>query len=318
MNRAGAVHHARAGWQWLRGHWVDVLLPPAAFLLAAGVYREFRPPDAVRYQQTQQHYDAGVGAQRAGDTQRAIDELLRAADVVPDSYSLLFAVAIQLDNVGQHARAALLVERALKIDTSTTEEHLHDQYINLLRAWDRIGRYDDLERVLHGVVLKRWPDSPRAAYWDGIVRLRKETSGGDTLGEALASFERALRLDPTNVDARYQYALLLSRLGRWQESEREYRHVLAVAPQFAGTHHGLAQVLRHQGKVDTADEVLAEFARRETAERRVRFLETQSRLGKITRAELLELAQLYEQLDRTRDAATARDAAVAAAAVAKR
>lgn len=314
MTKTRVGRLARASGRWLRGHWIDVLLPPAAFLIAAGLYRQFSPPALHADIQTQQHIDAASAARQRGDTETAIRELTTAAEVAPDNYPMLFTVAIQLDKAGQHERAALLVERALKLPAGSTDAQLHTNYINLLRAWDRAGRYDQIQRILNENVLRRWPDSPQANYWEGIALMRTERAGDDSIDRAAGRFRRALDVDPTYLDARYQYAVALSRLGRLDEAAEAYRAVLATAPQFPGTHHGLAQVLRRQGRAKAADAVLAEFGQLEAAQRRMRYLETQRSLRQITGDQLRELADLYQRAGRTADAETARTAASTAVA----
>lgn len=67
-------------------------------------------------------------------------------------------------------------------------------------------------------------------------------------GEADASaYERVLRLDPHNVQARYRMATQYAERGEYAQAEREYRQVLERDPEFAPAHAGLADLAMAQG-----------------------------------------------------------------------
>jgi predicted Zn-dependent protease len=199
------------------------------------------------------------------------------------------ALAVALQGMDQRERAAQLVEKALRSQKSPKEA----DYLGLVRAWMYVGRDDDARRVLHQKLLRHWPDSAQGAYMEGLLHMRRD--GG--LEHAIRSFERSLKRDSKLLDARYNYAVSLSRLGRSADAEREFRALLAAAPQFAGAHHGLADALRQQGKTSEAKNVLESFRLLDTASRQIDYLEMQRNLKKATAADLLQLGELYLALN---------------------
>ncbi|MBT3786529.1 tetratricopeptide repeat protein [bacterium] len=102
--------------------------------------------------------------------------------------------------------SADLFQRALK---------LH-QGGNLSKAHDIYHQY-----------LSQSPGDPKGWYFSGAVAFEL----GDLLG-ASNSFRRATDLDPTNAVFRFNLAIALFKLGRYQESEEETRSVLALKSDY--------------------------------------------------------------------------------------
>jgi tetratricopeptide (TPR) repeat protein len=286
-------------WNWARRHWLDLLLPPGAFLLAAAVYQQlhhtrvgWRTDKAVR------HYEAAVQAARKEDNATALKELLAASDIAPDDAAFHLRLGGGFQALGQKTRAARHLERGVRMQPPKL-----NAYVDLLRTYTDASLYADAERVLRQDLLPRWPNSAEGAYYEGLISLYRD-KGQEGLRRAASSLERCLRLDPKHGDGHYQYAVCLSRLGRPAEAERALKQVLKHAPSHRGANHMLAGVLRQQGKIVEARHILEAFSRRDAAARRLRYLETQLGLKKITAAGLLELAGLYLDSDRPADAET--------------
>jgi tetratricopeptide (TPR) repeat protein len=279
-------------WAWVRRHPVDLLLPPAAFLLAAGVAWQVQwTRHGLRYARTEERFQAALQARQKGNRDTAVKELLAAAAAAPDDAQILLRLAVGLQSVGQPARAAPLIERAVRLKPPKL-----DTYAGLVRTYCDLGQYQDAERVLRQDVFPRWPASAEAAYYAGLIHLYRE-KGDSGPRQAANSFERCLRRNPRHVDARYRYALCLSRLGRPVEAERAFKEVLRIAPTHAGSYQGLAGVLLKHGRVAEAKQALAEFKRLDDSGRRVGYLETRRALKQARTQEMLELGQLYLALD---------------------
>jgi len=279
-------------WGWVRRHPVDLLLPPAAFLLAAGVAWQVQwTRHGLRYARTEERFQAALQARQKGNRDTAVKELLAAAAAAPDDAQLLLRLAVGLQSVGQPARAAPLIERGVRLKPPRL-----DIYAGLVRTYCDLGQYEDAERVLRQDVFPRWPASAEAAYYAGLIHLYRE-KGDSGLRQAANSFERCLRRNPRHADARYRYAVCLSRLGRSIEAERAFKEVLRIAPTHAGSYQGLAGVLRKQGRVADAKQALAEFKRLDDAGRRVQYLETQRALKQARTQQMLELGELYVTLN---------------------
>ena len=86
--------------------------------------------------------------------------------------------------------------------------------------------------------------SVNPAYGPGAgdpARRRRVQSRGNALqnlnrpAEALASFDRALALDPRNIQALYKRGVMLTEMGRSDEALQTYDRLLALAPNHAET-----------------------------------------------------------------------------------
>ena len=66
--------------------------------------------------------------------------------------------------------------------------------------------------------------------------------------EALQGLREAIRLSPNNVPLRQHYAQTLMSFGHLEEAEREYRHLLVLAPDNETLKLGLASAFYQQGK----------------------------------------------------------------------
>jgi Flp pilus assembly protein TadD len=86
----------------------------------------------------------------------------------------------------------------------------------------------------------------------------KQSQGHNELGaaltrtgrsrEAVEQFELALRLDSTNVNARYNLVFALIKSGNLAEAEAHLRQVIAVYPKDAGLHNLWGEILAREGK----------------------------------------------------------------------
>jgi TolB-like protein/Tfp pilus assembly protein PilF len=82
------------------------------------------------------------------------------------------------------------------------------------------------------------------ASWLAIIHGRQE--------EALELRQRNLDDDPLDLTAQYNVAASLSHMGRLEEAETAFRHVLELAPEDGGTHSQLALIYLRQGEPERA------------------------------------------------------------------
>ena len=71
-------------------------------------------------------------------------------------------------------------------------------------------------------------------------------------GEALACYDRALKLRPNNVAALYGRATVLRRLKRSEEALANLDHALALKPDFAAALISRGKIVRLQGEIEEA------------------------------------------------------------------
>jgi len=174
-------------------------------------------------------------------------ELQRAVSLAPqdaEAHYYLGRVLFMRDNP---AGALAAFQKATALDPSSVRAHNH-----LGQAYEALVQYPAArEAYLKAIELEKkqstkseWPyfnlgalclREGRAAEAEGYFRQALERQPGwsegkaklgmallalDKLPEALSYLEQAVQIDPQNVDARYQYARLLIKMGKPDEAER--------------------------------------------------------------------------------------------------
>jgi predicted Zn-dependent protease len=81
--------------------------------------------------------------------------------------------------------------------------------------------------------------------------LRKK--GKDGLEEAISELEKALRLDPSDLESRVQLAICYEQKAALPEAERLLEATVHEQPNLAEAHRVLARVYYHQGKKEQGD-----------------------------------------------------------------
>jgi tetratricopeptide (TPR) repeat protein len=104
------------------------------------------------------------------------------------------------------------------------------------------GRLDEAVKTLEAAHA-RWPDNDQVEYflalgYDDVKQPEK----------AIPLLRHALTLTPGRHDARYQLGVLLEKLGRMDEAEPEFRHLLADKPDDASVLNYLGYSLADRGK----------------------------------------------------------------------
>ena len=77
-------------------------------------------------------------------------------------------------------------------------------------------------------------------------------------GEALATYERSLELDPAASYTHLDYAKALGRAGRTAEAESETREAIRLAPGIAEAYFDLGVIAFQAGRLDEAATAFAE------------------------------------------------------------
>lgn len=277
-------------WGRIRRSLPVLLLPPAVFLLAAGVTRQLtRTRDGLAYGDWQRRYQAAVRTGMAGDRDRALRELRAAAQVAPADAEAHTQMAVAFETLGQRRLAIDHLLRATELRPQA--ELAPASYLAVVSQYCEAGLFDRAGRVLRERVLPRWPNEPEGHFYDGVIFLHG-TKGQEGLESALASLDRCLRLAPKHIDARYQRGICLARLGRPAEAERLFRSLLPERPVHPGLTYALADALRQQGRRAEAEKMLARFKEIEAKQRRAGILRERMATGRATPDELMELAGL--------------------------
>src|SRR5262249_40398170 len=140
----GRAGMASKSWGWLRGHWLDIMLPPAIFLVCAGITRQVL---WVRAEQSNarsgQHYKASQQAEQKGDHARALRELEATAREAPDNADAHFKLAEAFQSLHQPASGLLHQEKALEMRPGTEA-----QCVQLIAGYVMLEKFQDAERVM--------------------------------------------------------------------------------------------------------------------------------------------------------------------------
>lgn len=186
--------------------------------------------------------DRAVAAARSGDISGASLLFRQAASAAPRDASILNSAANHFSGQGQLEEAIKLLETAVEVDPSAAEPLL-----NLAILLTREGRWRHALELLQAQeeVLCR-----QARYW--AVRAGAERAAGRKR-DSLASYERAVAIDPTNPRALEGRARLTLETGR--EAVEYYRSLLAVSPGSATGLLGYGQALEAAGELDPAHQL---------------------------------------------------------------
>lgn len=275
-------------WRWVRGHWIDLLAPPAALLLAAGIYRQVEwVRSGSRYAGWEAHYEAAASAGRKRERKTALAELAKAAEVAPDDAQIHVELATAYRAIGEPYKSAKHTEKAYRLAPPT-----HDECVRLVSSYFDLSKIEDAERVLREQLQTRWPDSADGHYYEGLIRLFR-AEGNKDVASAVESFQECLKRNPQHHRAQYQLGQSLTRLGKLDEAEAVYRRLLKTAPYNTAVLHSLANVLRRKGNMKDLQPILDQVQSLGDLGEQVRHLEVQRGLNRATTEQLLELGEAY-------------------------
>ena len=123
------------------------------------------------------------------------------------------------------------------------------------RAWEvlapvymRLGRFDEAVRAWgHAINLNGSTAAREASYGEAVVA----AANGVVTADAKASFERALKLDPKDVMARFYTGMAADQDGRRADAEKIWNDLLVGAPPGAPWIEGVRQALAQKAPAGT-------------------------------------------------------------------
>ncbi|HYK89362.1 MAG TPA: tetratricopeptide repeat protein [Acidobacteriota bacterium] len=143
----------------------------------------------------------------------------------------LFAVALNRLIKGDKARLVLVLALAVALGVRT-----------YLRNADYGSPY-----TIWGGVLAAVPDDPRATN-----ELGNAYRDDGRFSDALAFYEKAIRIDPDNPGPHLNAGFMQARLGNLEMAEWHYREALRKKPSYPDAHLNLGNVLVSQGRQEEA------------------------------------------------------------------
>ncbi len=224
---------------------------------ALAAYRDSSDPDKVLYatlgigvDEFDRAFDeyfelryAGALAALAGD--REVDS--DAASEIPDKYFAQFEYGVDLYDQGNLELAELFLKRAQALFPEYAGEN--SSYWILAAIYTQQGRHADAERELAAMT------AINAEFFPAHLRLAElRAARGDASGAA-AALEAALYIYPYDPTLHDMLAIQYAGLGRWADSARERRALLALEPvDRAEAHYQLAYAYQRAGDRSSARE----------------------------------------------------------------
>lgn len=196
--------------------------PAVHFLLGEVLMRQYRPAEAEA-------------------------PLRRAIEGRADRPRWLHRLAVCLAQQGQCQAALPWLDRAIVLES--TPERRFDRGLCHLAG----GHFEAAE-VDFSAVTDAAPDHARGWFELGLLARDR---GDDSL--AYQRFQRALDLDPDNIEARYHAALAALATGRPEEGIDGLRRLRQQVPGHTGATYNLGRALQAGGQVAESREVLTEF-----------------------------------------------------------
>ena len=195
------------------------------------------------------HKLVGMDEYMLGNPRDALTDLTRATELAPndpDAFYYLGRLHFSMDN----ATAALAAfRRAIALDPASVRD-----YNRLGQTYEALGQWADAEQAYRKAIdldkvqskKSEWPYynlgllylnngrpedaisnfrqalARNPAFPEAKVKLAVALSGPDPSNEALNLLEEAIQADPSNAEAHYRLAVLLTKLGKTQAAQEHF------------------------------------------------------------------------------------------------
>ncbi len=191
---------------------------------------------------------------------------------------------IRFYDLWEFSKAAQSYRRALELNPNDVASR--EEYSDVLRLQ---GDHDGAVAEI-GQALELEPRSPRLLLQKALLEYDERR-----YMDALATTQKALTIRSDYRRGHWLIGLCHERLGRWEEAERAYRNVLAVAPGDLRALPALGFLLGHTGRKTEATRVLAELRAKEKGAAESEFLQA------LVLAGLQDEAAALDALERARE-----------------
>jgi HemY protein len=181
----------------------------------------------------------------SGDKGRALIE--RAVSLAPDDPGARELLGDLYLKLGEAALARDTLAEALRLRAARNEAPPAETYVNLVEAWQRLGRADEALRTLDDGFARLGAGRFELHLARGVV-----LDGLERLDEAEAALREAVRLGGNDSDAHYNLALVLLQRERRAEAAGHLRAALERQPTFPKALALLAQLEMEAGRLEEA------------------------------------------------------------------
>jgi putative PEP-CTERM system TPR-repeat lipoprotein len=187
--------------------------------------------------------------ERLGDGPNALQEYIRAADLLPDD------TRIQL-HVGKYLLAAGRTADALARADAVIARNKDDVDAHILRG-TALGGLNDLDSAINAIEEAVRIDPTKGASYTslGMVQLARGSAA-----EAEAAFKKAVELSPRSVDSNLALANFYWASGRLPESERSLQAALSIDARHRVANRAMALFLLSTQRISEAEPYLKQLA----------------------------------------------------------
>lgn len=210
------------------------------------------------------HRGLGQAAILLGDGPMAVEHLQYAASLNPDDRVVHVALARAYTLTERPDLAAAAVRKAQTLESEASlpdpvffaVENLAVDPVSLQRRLARGLRENDYDMAAGAATLLEESGEPAAMQQLASAskqRARQLAMDGDFDG-ALAEFERAARLAPSDPEIEHNWGTVLLRRGDLEEAARHFEKAIEINPGSADSFYNLGVVLEGLGRTDEAIE----------------------------------------------------------------
>ena len=139
------------------------------------------------------------------------------------------------------------LQKVLALDPGNVHARCDLTTHRFLIDWDWTGAEREFAELV---------DDPRVLNGEAFRGIAMYLWARGRAADAAALVDRALRVDPGNLESRINRADFLAHAGRLDEAVAQYRAVVAAEPALASPHFGLADALKRRGDMAAAIESL--------------------------------------------------------------
>jgi tetratricopeptide (TPR) repeat protein len=178
----------------------------------------------------------------------ALQAYRRASELTPNDPEPHLSAGLLHERQKEFTAAEAEYKQVLAIDPRSRDPHSTEAVIGLTNVYMKSGRLDAAEPLLRRLATERSDD---ASIHLQLGRVLFAESKKD---DAIAEFQTALKLAPTDSDVQCELVDLYVSAGKNDLAEPIYRTLLSAHPKDAELHRGLGQALLRQKKFPEAQQ----------------------------------------------------------------
>ena len=191
----------------------------------------------------------------------ALDALSKAAELRPDNDTYVYTLGSANFGKGR-------LDEALKLFQQLLQKHPHDAFLHYAigAVYFQQSKYTEAEASLKESLAAR-PDQVPANYY---LALTYDATGDDD--RAIPIFRDLVKAHPEHVPSHVKLGGILVRQHQYEEAQQNLEHAVALDPNSVEAHYQLALALRRLGKSAESEAHMAESHRLEAEQSSTRDL----------------------------------------------